>query len=149
MMSVEEAQAKWAEGIVAIGAAPSPEAAQLRAESMLRELYVADGEGLLFKPTKAAETPVRTDFLGSLSYFVGRNAEFAEDQGFALNPWLSVRFENAGVFETGDGAAAMGHYFFGDSTGSELKVEYSFVYRRMSNGSLKVRLHHSSLPYSG
>ena len=43
----------------------------------------------------------------------------------------------------------MGNYFFGKADGSELKVEYSFVYIEDEAGNIKVQLHHSALPYAG
>ena len=39
-------------------------------------------------------------------------------------------------------------YFFTESNGSIVKVEYSFGYFLDSNGNLKINLHHSSLPFS-
>jgi len=42
---------------------------------------------------------------------------------------------------------AMGNYFFTDSSGTAVKVEYTFGYIRGNNGNLKINLHHSSLPY--
>jgi hypothetical protein len=47
----------------------------------------------------------------------------------------------------GSVALAMGNYFFGRAGGSELKVEYSFAYNRDGQGSVKIQLHHSALPY--
>ena len=41
----------------------------------------------------------------------------------------------------------MGNYFFTDFKGEKTKVEYSFVYKRVDD-SLKIILHHSSLPYN-
>ena len=41
---------------------------------------------------------------------------------------------------------AMGNYFFTDQNGDKTKVEYSFVYKKVGN-SLKIILHHSSLPF--
>ena len=41
----------------------------------------------------------------------------------------------------------MGNYFFKDSKGCILKVEYTFGYK-LSNGKLVIDLHHSSLPFS-
>ena len=49
-----------------------------------------------------------------------------------------VRVDNVGI--------AMGNYFFTDLKGIKIKVEYSFVYKREGE-SLKIILHHSSLPY--
>ncbi|MDP6944445.1 MAG: hypothetical protein QF464_09875, partial [Myxococcota bacterium] len=77
------------------------------------------------------------------------DARHEEDHGFALEPWTSVRFENAGVLCRETVGMAMGNYYFGREDGSELKVEYSFVYVRGPEGHLQIQLHHSALPYGG
>ena len=100
-----------------------------------------------FKPTKASEFQFRNDFDSALSYFIGNNPSFAEDSGFALNPWVDVKFKNDSINVFDNFGLAMGNYFFTDLKGEKTKVEYSFVYRREGK-SLKIILHHSSLPYS-
>ncbi|MEM8830616.1 MAG: calcium-binding protein [Cyanobacteria bacterium P01_G01_bin.19] len=80
-----------------------------------------------------------------MSYFVG--GIISEDQGFALAPFTDVRFENEGIITYDDTAISMGEYFFTQTDGSEIKVEYSFGYIRDENGELKINLQHSSLPY--
>lgn len=143
---VTAAQAAWAAGIVEIGKAKiAGEDVETVAKQLLNELYAFDEE-VLFKPTKAAEDPFRNSYDEALSYFVGGMVE--EDSGFALQPWTSVRFENEGVLIRDDYAVAMGHYFFTDTNGQETKVEYTFGYQLEDDGSLKIDLHHSSLPYS-
>ncbi|MEL1237112.1 MAG: hypothetical protein VXA61_10600, partial [Candidatus Neomarinimicrobiota bacterium] len=74
---------------------------------------------------------------------------FSEDKGFALQPWTNVRFENASVILNEDSAIAMGNYFFTETNGNEVKVEYTFGYFLDNNDNLKINLHHSSLPFSG
>jgi len=58
-----------------------------------------------------------------------------------------VRFENEDILVSGPTAMAMGNYFFTNTTGVETKVEYSFGYFIDSDDSLRINLHHSSLPY--
>ena len=148
---VESAQASWAEGIVAIGASNSWQEAHAYASEFVQAHYqLADG-ALLFCPTKASVTQFRSTLKDAVSYFVGRDADHDEDQGFALEPWRSVRFENAGIVHKGDVALAMGNYFFQPLEGEEVKVEYSFVYEvpEAADEMLRVLLHHSALPYAG
>ncbi|WP_232517361.1 hypothetical protein [Aquimarina aggregata] len=45
-------------------------------------------------------------------------------------------------------ALAMGNYFFTDINGQDTKVEYTFGYRKDTNGKLKIDVHHSSLPFN-
>jgi hypothetical protein len=145
-----QAQRQWGDGIVAIGRAfTDGEDYRQRAEEHLDALYAFDDGQVLFKPTKAAEAQFRNDRVSALSYFVTGDADFAEDHGFALQPWVGVRFENVGFVLGEDIALAMGNYFFTDVHGEETKVEYSFGYVRDDRGRLKIVLHHSSLPFSG
>ena len=44
--------------------------------------------------------PFRLTREGALSYFI--TGSIAEDTGFALEPWKSVRFANAGVVTLGE-----------------------------------------------
>lgn len=146
---IEAAQKAWGEGVVAIGSASSWEESHARAVAFVTKRYALGDAALLFCPTKAREVQFRGTLDDAVSYFVGRDARHAEDGGFALQPWAAVRFENAGVVCGEEVALAMGNYFFKDTDGVELKVEYSFAYVRGSDGDLQVQLHHSALPYSG
>ena len=145
---VEAAQASWGRAVVEVGASGTWEEAHARAVELVQSHYLLDGS-LLFCPTKAAEQQFRPSLDSAVSYFVGRNPAFGEDKGFALEPWSSVRFDNAGVVCRDGLALAMGNYFFGRTDSPELKVEYSFGYVRDASGGLKIQLHHSALPFSG
>lgn len=143
------AQKTWGEGIVAIGKAFTEKGDFVKAaENHLDTLYNFQAGEVLFKPTKAADAQFRMDREGALSYFVGGNDKYEEDHGFAIHPWTNVRFENVGTFLHGDYAVAMGNYFFTQTDGSEVKVEYTFGYTKEADGNLKINLHHSSLPFS-
>lgn len=146
---VAQAQKEWGEGIVAIGKAFTDKGDFVKAaENHLDTLYDFQSGDVLFKPTKAADAQFRPDREGALSYFVGGNDKYAEDHGFAIHPWTNVRFENMGTYLHGDYAVAMGNYFFTQTDGSEVKVEYTFGYNKGADGKLKINLHHSSLPFS-
>ena len=144
---IEAAQESWGKAVVAVGAAPSWKEAHELAVKLVADHYLVEGGTLLFCPTKAADEQFRVRLKDAVSYFVGRDPDHEEDKGFAREPWTSVRFENAGTMARGDVGIAMGNYFFGRADGSELKVEYSFVYIRDAGGRLKIQLHHSALPY--
>ena len=144
---IEAAQESWGKAVVAVGAAPSWKEAHELAVKLVADHYLVEGGTLLFCPTKAADEQFRGRLKDAVSYFVGRDPDHEEDKGFAREPWTSVRFENAGTMARGDVGIAMGNYFFGRADGSELKVEYSFVYIRDAGGRLKIQLHHSALPY--
>jgi hypothetical protein len=142
------AQESWGRGVVEIGTKTSWEEAYAHAVAHVKAHYVLD-DTLMFCPTKAAKEQFRNTLKSAVSYFVGLDNDFAEDGGFALQPWTSVRFENTGCVSHGDVGIAMGNYYFQFQDGTELKVEYSFVYVRDDQGALKIQLHHSALPYSG
>lgn len=142
---VEKAQAVWGQGIVAIGAAKAKNGHVSAAKTHIDTLYAYDLGPVLFKPTKAAADQFRGTKDEALSYFVGGSNP--EDDGFAINPWTNVRFENEAITTDSDSALAMGNYYFTDPSGKVTKVEYSFGYIRGADGALKINLHHSSLPY--
>jgi len=145
---IENIQTIWGEKIVRIGNCKDNKLEyENEAEKLLNELYDFENGPVLFKPTKASDKQFRLNFDSAKSYFIGGNSEFNEDNGFALNPWFSVRFENSGVILNESHAFAMGNYFFMDESGIEVKVEYTFGYVKDKNGNLKINLHHSSLPF--
>lgn len=147
---VVAAQEAWAEGVVAIGAAHTAgEDYVAVARAHVEEKYAFQMGDVLFKPTKAVEAQFRTTMESALSYFVGGNDAFPEDGGFALQPWVSIRWENAALYLTDDYAVAMGNYWFETTDGDEVKVEYTFGFIRDEDGNLRINLHHSSLPFPG
>ena len=146
---IHKTQRKWGDGIVKIGALKDNESECLEfTSSFLNSLYDFENNDILFKPTKAADEQFRPNFQMALSYFLGgSNSYCTEDEGFAMKPWLDVKFENSGFIIENERAIAMGNYFFTDSSGAVVKVEYTFGYK-LRNGSLVIDLHHSSLPFS-
>ncbi len=146
---IQLAQETWGAGIVAIGKVFT-DGGDYReaAENHLDTLYAFEYGPVLFKPTKAAVQQFRMTKEGALSYFVNSNDKYDEDHGFAIHPWIKVRFENMGTYIHDDYAVAMGNYYFTETNGTEVKVEYTFGYFKDHNGNLKINLHHSSIPFS-
>ena len=146
---VEKAQQAWGDGIVAIAAAHSSGMEYVEtARNHIQSLYAYDIGPVLFKPTMAVKEQFRSTFEGALSYFVASNGECPEDKGFAIKNWKKVRFENENIIINGTTASAMGNYFFTDPGGEEIKVEFTFGYVIDSIGTLRINLHHSSMPAS-
>ena len=116
------------------------------ARNHIDSLYAYDIGPVLFKPTLATENQFRPTFDGALSYFVASNGACSEDLGFAIKGWTKVRFENQEISINGSTALSMGNYFFRTPDGDEVKVEFSFVYAEDPSGSLRIHLHHSSMP---
>tara|TARA_B100001175_G_C19096692_1_gene443140 strand:- start:128 stop:589 length:462 start_codon:yes stop_codon:yes gene_type:complete len=146
---VEKAQQAWGDGIVAIAAAHSSGMEYVEtARNHIQSLYAYDIGPVLFKPTMAVKEQFRSTFEGALSYFVASNGECPEDKGFAIKNWKKVRFENENIIINGTTAIAMGNYFFTAPDGEEIKVEFTFGYVIDSIGTLRINLHHSSMPAS-
>merc|ERR1719247_216336 len=121
------------------------------------KLYGYGKSDVLFKPTKATKNPFRPTAEDAMSYFVGseamKNSKFTgEDAGFAINGgkgWKNVIFRNHKIDLNGPTAQAMGDYVFTDATsGDDVRVEYTFGYKRNDDGKVRIYLHHSSVPYA-
>ena len=142
------AQNKWGTGVVTIGTLKNKRTdCEIFTRKFLNELYAFDNGPVLFKPTKCAIQQFRSTIEEALSYFIaGDNCACKEDNGFAIEPWREVKFENNGIILASERAIAMGNYYFSDFDGNDVKVEYTFGYKLL-NGNLKIDLHHSSFPY--
>ena len=146
---IEEVQSKWGRCLVEIGTQKNNKEVYTAAtDAMLHNLYAFDFGEVLFKPTKATQKQFRLNFEAAKSYFIGGNSNYSEDLGFALQPWVLVKFVNKAITLNENHAIAMGNYFFTNLAGEEIKVEYTFGYILDKNQNLKINLHHSSLPYS-
>ena len=146
---VIQAQNKWGSGVVKIGSLKHQRTdCENYTSEFLDELYGFEFGSVLFKPTKCEIEHFRPSKQEALSYFIaGEDRACNEDNGFAIQPWTKVRFENSNFILEENRAIAMGNYFFTDLDNNEAKVEYTFGYK-LIDGKLKIDLHHSSFPYS-
>jgi len=151
--------AAWGDAIKRISAAYLADEDYMKvANAAAATLYGYDHSNVLFKLTKAAENPFRTTATEALSYFAGgTNVQdwFSEDHGFAHNgcEGLSeITFEDVHMNLNGPVAIVMGHYLFTQATcensGDVSKVEFTFGYKRDSDGTPRIFLHHSSVLYA-
>jgi len=158
MDEVEQAQKDWAGAIAGCSKVYADGGDFVAAAGEAAGQLYGYGHGnVLFKPTKATAHPFRPTAEEAMSYFVGaeamKNDAFkGEDAGFAINGgrgWKSVTFRNHQVELNGPTAQAMGDYVFVDATsGDEVRVEYTFGYKRCDDGKVRIYLHHSSVPYA-
>jgi len=152
MITKEEvlsAQKQWSDGLLNIEKLYAEDADYIQmAANYLSELYGFHMGEVLFKPTLASVQQFRLTKEAALSYFIGGNSNFDEDNGFALLGWKAVRFENIGIKIEEKIAIAMGNYFFLKEDNSEVKVEYTFVYKKDDSGKLYIILHDSHFPYN-
>jgi hypothetical protein len=145
---LDAALATWGAGLVEIATArENNQDYRAVAERVIRGNYNYDQGTVLFKPTLASLTMFRGTFEGALSYFVGGNSKFAEDNGFALNPWVEVKFEIAGCHTGDDYGIVMGNKLLKDKTGKVTIANFTMGFVKNEDGKLKINLHHSSLPY--
>ncbi len=146
------AQNAWGKALVQIATeydTKGAAAAKAVAEAVIDGAYGYNLGPVLFKPTLAAPpTTFRTTRDGALAYFVGGDAKYPGDTGFALKGWRSYEIENAGILIYGDTAISMGNVRITDSKGAVTVVDKTWGYHRDDKGALRIVLHHSSLPYS-
>lgn len=146
--AVREAQKSWGKGVLKIGESfTKNEDYKSVTEEFVNQHYGYKEGIVLFKPTMASIEQFRDTFEKAISYFISGNPKFPEDLGFALRPWQTIRFRNAGIIHIKNHAVAMGNYFFTDFDGNETKIEYTFSYFLSVIGTLKINVHHSSLPF--
>ncbi|MEM1196422.1 MAG: phosphoribosyl-AMP cyclohydrolase [Pseudomonadota bacterium] len=149
----ELAAARTAWGNALVGIAKAYEAdgidgARALADSVLDAAYGYNLGDVLFKPTLASgEKTFRPTKTGALAYFVGHDPDFPLDSGFGLKGWRAVTSETSASFIEGDVAMWMGWVTMTDKDGGVTKVDKSWGYKKDEEGTLRIVLHHSSLPY--
>lgn len=149
---VLQAQKAWGNALVQIstdfekGGLPK---AKQTAEAVLDAAYGYNMGPVLFKPTlTVAPQTFRTTKEGALAYFVGGDKNYAGDTGFALKGWRSVEVKNTGIHLHGNTAISMGNVSMTDKNGKVTTVDKTWGYVKDDQGTLRIVLHHSSLPYS-
>ncbi|MFN7055937.1 phosphoribosyl-AMP cyclohydrolase [Hyphomonas sp.] len=149
---VKAAQKAWGNALVSISSTYSEqgiEAARAFAGDVLDGAYGYQMGPVLFKPTLTlAPQTFRTTREGALAYFVGGDANFPNDNGFALIGWEAFEVKNAAIFIDGNTAMSMGNVMLTNKDGSVTTVDKTWGYLRDENGTLRIVLHHSSLPYT-
>lgn len=150
---VNAAQTAWCDALVTMGRVYS-EGGDYKAVAglLIDDLYDYRDGTVFFKPTLAfGANAFRSTKEGALSYFIAGNPNFPEDAGFALKRWVQVRYDNNaadnGIQIHGDIAITMGNFYLTNSAGEEITVEKTLVFRRRSDGKLRLCAHKSALPY--
>lgn len=150
---VQAAQQAWCKALVDISkthATSGQPAAKALAEKVIDSAYGYQMGAVLFKPTLTVNPQTfRTTRAGALAYFVGGDAAYPKDTGFALKGWTQCEVSNAGIFITGNSATSMGKVSFTGKDGKVTTVDKTWGYVRDDAGKLRITLHHSSLEYSG
>lgn len=146
-----QARVAWGEALIAISKAYEEDgidAARGVAEGVLDAAYGYNLGPVLFKPTLASGAQTfRPTRKGALSYFVGHDDEYPLDGGFGIKGWRSCESQTSAHFIEGDVGMWMGWISLTDKDGNVTKVDKSFGYKKDEEGTLRIVLHHSSLPY--
>ena len=146
-----QARTAWGNALIAIATAYEDngiDGARAIANDVLDAAYGYNLGPVLFKPTLASgKQTFRPTQKGALSYFVGHDDDFPLDGGFGIKGWREVVSETSASFIEGDVAMWMGWVTMTDKDGQVTKVDKSWGYKKDAEGTLRIVLHHSSLPY--
>ena len=147
------AQKAWCQALIDISsthAQSGQSTAKALAEEVIDTAYGYQMGAVLFKPTLTTNPQTfRLTREGALSYFVGGDSNYPDDDGFALQPWMQCEVENAGILITGNSASTMGKVHFTDKDDQVTTVDKTWKFVKDDTGQLRIVLHHSSLEYIG
>lgn len=140
---------RWCDNVVRIGEVhASGGDVVAETEQVLSDNYDYDQGKVLFKPTLAfGPQTFRPTKEGALAYFIGGNAEFPNDKGFKLKPWVKVWFNKLDYILHGDLAVLQCNVHLIGADDSHIFVNKSFVFKACNDGKVRIILHQSSLPY--
>jgi hypothetical protein len=152
---VNAAQQAWCDGLMSLGKVYA-DGGDYRAAAgkLIDDLYDYREGKVFFKPTLASgKNTFRPTREGALSYFIGGDKNFPEDSGFALKKWVKVTYDNNaaenGIQIHDDVAITMGNVYLTNAKGDQVKVDKTFVFRRDTDGKLRLAVHKSALPFEG
>ena len=150
---VVAAQKGWCQALLKISAAYASggfSQAKATAEAVIDQAYAYQYGPVAFKPTLASGAQTfRATRAGALAYFVGGNPAFPGDKGFAIKPWRSCEVTNQVIQLNGSYANTMGNVSFKDAAGKTTTVDKTWAFMKEPDGSIRIVLHHSSLPFEG
>jgi hypothetical protein len=149
---VLQAQQGWCKGLLAISEAYASGGfakAKATANQVLDQAYAYQYGPVAFKPTlTVAPQTFRSTKAGALAYFVGGDPNFPNDKGFAIKPWKTCAVRNQVIQLHGMFATTMGNVDLTNDKGAVTTVDKTWSFIREPDGSIRIVLHHSSLPFS-
>ena len=148
---ITKARKNWGDALVSISTTFEDQGVDATIEiagNIIDSLYGYKFDTVMFKPTLASgERTFRPTRDGCLSYFVGHNSDYPDDNGFGIKGWRSVVSETSNSFVNEEVALWMGRVKLTEKNGNTTTVDKSWGYKRDEEGVLRIILHHSSLPY--
>ncbi|MFN9545648.1 MAG: phosphoribosyl-AMP cyclohydrolase [Cyanobacteriota bacterium] len=149
---VLQAQQAWCKGLLSISEAYASGGfaqAKAKANQVLDQAYAYQYGPVAFKPTLTVPPQTfRPTKAGALAYFVGGDPDYPNDQGFAIKPWKSCVVRNQMMQLHGMFATTMGNVDLTNDKGAVTTVDKTWTFIREPDGSIRIVLHHSSLPFS-
>lgn len=149
---VLKAQEEWCAGLLAISEAYRTggiSKAKATANQVLDQAYGYSYGAVAFKPTlTVAPQTFRATKAGALAYFVGGDPNYPNDKGFAIKPWKTCSVRNQVIQLHGMFATTMGNVDLTNAQGVVTTVDKTWTFIREPDGSIRIVLHHSSLPFS-
>ena len=149
---VLKAQQGWCAGLLSISQAYASGGfakAKATAEQVLDQAYAYPYGPVAFKPTLTVNPQTfRATKAGALAYFVGGDPAYPNDTGFAIKPWKNCVVRNQMIQLHGMFANTMGNVDLTNDKGAVTTVDKTWTFLREPDGTVRIVLHHSSLPYS-
>jgi hypothetical protein len=149
---VLKAQQAWCAGLLGISQAYATGGfakAKAAASQVLDQAYAYPFGPVAFKPTlTVAPQTFRPTKAGALAYFVGGDPNYPNDKGFAIKPWKTCQVRNQVIQLHGMFATTMGNVDLTNDKGAVTTVDKTWTFIREPDGSIRIVLHHSSLPYA-
>lgn len=143
----EQAQHAWVQDLLRLAEVKHDRTAlQHQAQMFVREYYAYQEQSrtVLFKPTLAEITPQRNSEQGAISYFIGGDEVFSEDNGFALMGWESAMFDNQAWSFFDDVVCVAGQMKLTCHDKSTVTADYTMAYVRCADQKWRLVVHHSS-----
>jgi hypothetical protein len=149
---VLQAQQGWCKGLLTISEAYASGGlakAKATANQVLDQAYAYQYGPVAFKPTLTTPPQTfRATKAGALAYFVGGDPAYPNDTGFAIKPWKTCVVRNQVIQLHGMFATTMGNVDLTNDTGALTTVDKTWTFIREPDGSIRIVLHHSSLPFT-
>lgn len=102
---------------------------------------------VMFKIGHNDDEPYRYNYDGILSYLIGKNKEFPNDQGIAKENWRKMEWKNDGIiYEGNDLAIVMGKVKMVKEDNEELSQNFTMFLKKNTQGELKLVAHKITIP---
>jgi|ERR1700741_1887845 len=152
---VNQAQRDWCDGLIEICEEYRNHGDYKdKAEKFIDRLYDFHESRVFFRPTLAmAPQNFRTTREGALSYFIGEDPKFPDDEGFIKKGWISAEFDNEiegkdAIQVHGNIGIAMGNVYLRQAEvtvgGKSVVVDKVFVFMK-TDGKVRLIVHNSAV----